>query len=109
MLRFLFNFPYTLIFIFFALISIPLKLKFDKKHQALIINVKSFWWASLSYMKKARAMTFGHTIILGPDIKTTDLNHEFTHVRQFDRWPIIFPILYGYERILKGKQSKYEK
>lgn len=109
MMGFIFNLPYTLIFTAFALISIPTKVKFSKKNYSLIVNVNSFWWA-FAYLRRARAMTFGHLILLSPKIKPTDLAHELIHVKQFDRYPIIFPILYGYQLSLNGsKENKYEK
>lgn len=109
MMDFIFNLPYTLIFIVFALISIPTKVRFNKKNYSLIFNVKSFWW-TFAYLRKARAMTFGHTILLSSKIKSTDLAHEFIHIKQFDEYLIIFPLLYGYQLFLKGeKENKYER
>lgn len=61
------------------------------------------------YMKKARATAFGHVVLLGPNLEDKDLEHELIHVEQFEREPLIHPILYSVERMRKGyRNNKYE-
>lgn len=108
MIGFIINLPYTLLFIFVSLISFPQHITFDKRNYTVIIHVKSFWWV-FGYMKKARAMTFGHTILLGQKLKSTDLAHELIHVKQFNTMPVIFPLFYLFFLIKNGhRNNKYE-
>jgi len=52
-------------------------------------------------MKHARAMTIGHIILLGPKELKNDFEHELIHVKQCEKYPFIFPFLYGYEAMTK--------
>ncbi len=106
---FILNIPYTFIGLFVALISGPIsKIRFTNHPYALIIHVKSFWWAK-GYLRGARAMTIGHTVLLGPDLEKKDLEHELIHVEQYQRVPVIHPFLYYLELIRKGyRNNKYE-
>ena len=61
-------------------------------------------------MRNARAVTVGHIILLSPRIEAGDIEHELIHVKQFDRLPLIFPILYSIELLRKGyRNNKYEE
>lgn len=92
-----------------ALFSLPTNIKFIKKPYAFIFQVKTFWW-TISYMKNARAMTVGHVILLGPKTEPLDLEHELIHVKQYEKMPFIFPVLYYLELFKKGyKNNKYEE
>lgn len=107
MIGFILNIPYTAIGLLLALISRPKDIKFLKS-LAFIVDVKSLWW-TIGYMRGARAVTFGHVVILGPKTEPRDLNHELVHVKQYKDAPIIFPFLYYFELIRKGyKNNKYE-
>ncbi len=109
MLGFILNIPYTIIGLMVSLISIPTKIKINKYPRAIIFNVKSFWW-TIGYMKNARAMTIGHVILLGPNVQDKDLEHELVHVEQYQRIPLIHPILYYIEFIRVGyRKNKYEE
>ena len=60
-------------------------------------------------MKGARAMAIGNTVLLGPTIEDHDLEHELVHVTQYQRMPLIYPILYHVELFRKGyRNNKYE-
>ena len=67
------------------------------------------WWR-FGYLKGARAITLGNIIILGPKIEEFDLGHEITHVYQYLKYPLIFPVLYYVELFKNGyKDNKFEK
>lgn len=60
-------------------------------------------------MKGSRAMTIGHIILLSPKVLKNDLEHEIIHVRQCDKYPVIYPILYLYELLKRGyRQNRFE-
>ncbi len=108
MLGFILNIPYTVIGLIMGLISFPNKIYFKKKPYAFILNIKKFWWA-FGYMKNARAMAIGQVVLLSPSLEANDLEHELIHVRQYERAPIIHPILYLFELKKNGyKNNKYE-
>ncbi len=108
LLVFILNLPLTLIGIVPLVLAVPYEVKLNKNPIAFIFKVKSFWWA-FGFLKYARAMTVGHIILMGPRLLRNDLEHEIIHVKQCDRYPVIFPILYIYERIRKGyRQNRFE-
>lgn len=89
MLTFILNLPYTLIGLVIGIISLPTKVGIKKdSHFVIIVQVKSFWWA-MGFMKGARAMAIGHTILLSPKIEDRDFEHELVHVQQYDKAPLI--------------------
>ncbi len=108
MLGFILNIPWTLIGLILAVISGPSHAGFKKKEKAIILQITKFWWEA-GYLKNARAMAMGHVVLLGPKIEKGDLEHELVHVRQFDRFPLIFPFLYYIELLRKGyRNNMYE-
>ena len=44
----------------------------------------------------AAAVTLGRTIVVHPDARVTErlIRHELAHVRQWQRHPMLFPVLY---------------
>ena len=105
---FILNLPFTLTGIIPVILSGPYHVKLVRNPYAFVFKIKSFWWA-FGFLKKARAITLGHIILLGPRLLKNDLEHEIIHVEQCDRYPVIFPILYLYERIRKGyRQNRFE-
>ena len=98
---FIINLPFTLLAIIPVLLSVPYSIKISKNPIAFILKVKRFWWA-FGYMKHARAMTFGHVILMSPAVLKNDLEHEIIHVKQFDRYPFVFPLLYARELLKNG-------
>ncbi len=108
MLGFILNIPYTLIGLVMILVSVPTQLEFRKNPYAFVLEVKTFWWA-FGYMKNARAMAIGHTVLLGPNLEDKDLEHELIHVEQYERMPLVQPFLYYFELLRKGyRNNKYE-
>jgi len=109
MIAFILNIPYTIIGLMFAIISIPTGIKFRTNPYVFVLNVRRLWW-TVGYMKNARAAAIGHVVILGPNLESNDLAHELIHVEQYQRMPLIQPILYFVELTRKGyRNSKYEK
>ncbi|MBI3619985.1 hypothetical protein HY214_02465 [Candidatus Roizmanbacteria bacterium] len=54
-------------------------------------------------------MTIGHIILMGPKELKNGLMHETIHVRQWERYPVVFPLLYLYELLTKGvRQNRFE-
>lgn len=98
---FLLNLPFTLTGLIPLVLSVPYDVKFIKNQYAFVFKVKKFWWV-FGYLKKSRAMTIGHIILLSPGELKNDLEHEIIHVKQCDRYPVIYPFLYYYELIRKG-------
>ena len=108
MLAFILNFPYSIIGLVLGLISFPFRANFRTNPYVIILHVKKFWWV-FGYMKGARAMTIGHVVLLGQELENNDLEHELIHVEQYERLPLVFPILYYIELIHKGyRDNKYE-
>ena len=108
MTGFILNIPYTLIGLIVGILSIPTGIGFRKKPYAIVMKIRSFWWI-FGYMKNARAMTVGHVVLLSPKIEDRDLEHELVHVQQYERAPLIHPILYYSELFRKGyRNNKYE-
>jgi len=108
-MRIILNLPYTILGLLLALFSLPKNIKINRKPLVFILNVRRLWW-EFGYLKNMRAFAFGNTVVLGPKIKEGDLRHEIIHVKQFIKYPFIFPFLYYKELILKGyKKNKYEK
>jgi hypothetical protein len=87
---------------------VPRRIHLSSKPLAFVINVRSFWWA-FGYLKNARAMAIGHAVLLGQKLEKNDLEHELIHVWQYQRAPLLHPVLYCIELIRKGyKNNKYE-
>lgn len=108
MIGFILNIPYTIVGLAVALMSIPTVVSFRKNPDAFVLKVKKFWWV-FGYLKNVRAMAIGQIVLLGPDIKDKDLEHELVHVEQNQQRPFIQPILYCIELVLKGyRNNKYE-
>ncbi len=109
LLGFILNFPYTVIGLLVFLLSIPETMYFRKNPYAFVCTAKSFWW-TIGYLKQFRAMTIGQVVLLGPEIKDKDLEHELVHVEQNQGAPLIQPLLYSIELLRKGyRNNKYEE
>lgn len=103
------NLPWNLGGLLFGLASFPKKLSLQSG--ALVLGVKSLWWAKvLPNYKSVRAVTIGQMVLIGPNAKPQDLSHELIHVEQVIRSPFIQPVLYVIETLRYGyKYNKYEK
>lgn len=105
---FFLNLPFTLTGVVALVLSGPYHFKFIKNPYALVFRVKSFWWG-FNFLKHVRGLTIGHIILLTPKELKNDLEHEIIHVEQCDRYPVIFPFMYLYERLKKGyRQNRFE-
>ncbi|OGY36579.1 MAG: hypothetical protein A3E36_03235 [Candidatus Andersenbacteria bacterium RIFCSPHIGHO2_12_FULL_45_11b] len=108
MIRLILNLPYSILGSLIALISIPKKISLHKNPGAVIVTVEKLWWR-FGYLKNIRATAVGNLVILGPNIEHKDLEHELIHIEQYQRMPIIQPILYYIELLKNGYQNnKYE-
>ena len=109
MIGFILNIPYSFFGLIVVLLSVPTGITFSKEPYAFIIKVKKLWWL-FGYMKNGRAVAIGHVVILGPHLEDKDLEHELVHIEQYQRAPIIHPILYYLELMRKGyRNNKYEE
>jgi hypothetical protein len=91
-----------------ALVSVPTSVRWHSRPYALVFTVKNFWWAT-GYMKNMRAAALGHVVMMGPNIEDKDLEHELIHVEQYQRMPVVQPLLYYVELFRKGyRNNKYE-
>lgn len=105
-LGFLLNLPWTIIGLFFGVLSIPRSMKFQSN--AIIITVHTFWW-QFWYLKGIRAANIGHVVMLGSKPDPRDLTHELVHVKQYIRYPFVYPFLYYYELFTKGyRNNRFE-
>ena len=57
--------------------------------------------------RPAAAVTLGRTIVFHPDARITRrlLLHELAHVRQWQRRPLVFPLLYILSHLRHGYES----
>ncbi len=105
---FILNLPFTFIGLIVALISIPKAVNLNKSPFVIILKVKRLWWG-IGYLKGVRATAMGNVILLSDKIENKDLEHELVHVEQYQREPLIHPILYWIETLKKGyRNNKYE-
>jgi hypothetical protein len=67
-------------------------------------------WLS-GHARAAAAVTLGRTIIVHPDARLTArlLHHELTHVEQWRRRPLTFPLRYAWQHLRHGyRNNPYE-
>lgn len=105
MIGFILNTPWSVIGLLVGILSVPKSVKWHARPHAIIMIVKSLWWA-VGYMKGARAVAIGQIVLLGPKIEGKDLEHELVHVEQHERTPVIQPLLYFVEVIKNGSSPK---
>ena len=98
------NLPWTLLGIIIAAISFPRSIRTNNRPLALIIKVSSFWWYP---QKGVRGMAMGNIVLLGPNELNRDLEHELVHVEQFEREPLIHPLLGFIDKLKHG--NRYSK
>src|SRR3989344_2808890 len=68
MIGFILNIPWSVMGLLAGIVSVPKTVAWNAKSYAVIMTVKSLWWA-IGYMKGARAMAIGHIVLLGPKIE----------------------------------------
>jgi ASC-1-like (ASCH) protein len=109
LIKFLFNIFYTIIGLFFGVISGVQSVRWHANPWAIVMRVRGLWWM-FGYMRGGRAFALGNVVVLGPNIKSGDLEHELIHVRQYERYPLIFPFLYYTELFRKGyRKNRFEE
>lgn len=103
------NLPWTILCLIGGLLALPSKIIFSR--WVIVLSVKSFWWYTwLPNMNGVRAMAMGNVILLGSNILDKDFEHELVHIKQFQKEPLIHPVLYLIETLRFGyKNNKYEK
>lgn len=106
-ISFVLNLPYTFLGFLTAFLSLPRTIAINRSPFAVVIKVKKLhqviWWK-----KGIRGITIGNMILLG-NIDGKTFEHELVHIKQFEKYPIIFPILYVLELIKNGyRNNKYE-
>lgn len=102
--------PWTIIGLVVVILSFPKRFSLHRNPFSIIADVRSFWWyVWLPGQKGVRAMTIGNVVLLGPRLEKGDLEHELIHVEQYERMPLIFPLLELIEKVKNGNRySKYE-
>jgi len=57
--------------------------------------------------RPAAAVTLGRTIVVHPDARITRrlIQHELAHVRQWQRRPLVFPLLYVLSHLRHGYEA----
>lgn len=101
--------PFTAIGLIPVILSGPYRFTLNRNPYAFIFKVRKLR-GLVTGTKKTRAATIGHTILLGPREMKNDLEHEIIHVKQAERYPIIYPFLSGYELFRHGyRHSRFEK
>jgi hypothetical protein len=104
------NLPYTFVGFLIGLLSVPNNIKMYTNPLAVIVNVRSLWWAAMfPWMRGVRAATIGHVILLSKKTKEFDFEHELVHIKQYQEKPFIHPFLYYWQLCTKGyEKNKYE-
>ena len=109
-LVFILNLPWTVLGLVIGILSIPKNLKFRKVGRAMVINVWRIWPSEIYMQRKVRGLAVGSTILLSRFADELTINHELVHIEQFQKVPLIFPLLYLIELVKRGyKKNKYEK
>lgn len=55
-------------------------------------------------------MVNGNVVQLGPNADEKDLKHELIHIRQYEREPLLHPLLYAIQKRKHGyRKNKYEE
>lgn len=102
------NFPYTLLGIISALVTLSYSVKIHKNPFAIVFRTNHCWWG-IGWYKYMRACTIGNVILLTQKELKNDFEHELVHIRQQERYPFIFWFMYLWETFRKGyKNNKYE-
>lgn len=104
------NLPWSIFGLLIALISLPKNVKLNPKELVLTVKVKWLWLSSLIINRKVRGLTMGNVIMISNASINATFNHEMTHIKQFQKVPLLFPLLYCVEFMKSGyRQDEYEK
>ncbi len=109
MFSFILNLPYTVLGLLLAVVLVPRSIRLYNAPRSIVVRVSNDSFG-LAYMRGWRGMTVGHTVLLNRKEEDKDLEHELIHVRQYSRYPLIFPMLFYIELLRKGyRNNKYEQ
>jgi hypothetical protein len=107
-MRFILNIPWTILGFLSALICLIYKIETDKRG-FIKVFVKRLWITEIFLGRRTYGLVLGNVIILSQYANEQILIHEMIHVKQFEKMPFIFPILYLYENYKNGyEKNKYE-
>ena len=104
--------PVTLFGLVLALIAYWLGASVKQRHGVLEVAGNSRTPLLRAISNKFDAITIGH-VILGRNhgTLTRHRSHEHVHVRQYERWGILFPVLYvlaSFKALLMGKRFYWD-
>jgi hypothetical protein len=104
--------PVTLFGLLFALIAYWLGASVKRRYGVLEVAGNSRTPVLRSISRRFEAITLGH-VILGRNHGTLNRyrNHEHVHVRQYERWGLLFPVLYvlaSFKALLTGKRFYWD-
>jgi hypothetical protein len=102
----------TLFGLLFALIAYWLGASVKRRYGVLEVAGNSRTPVLRSISRRFEAITLGH-VILGRNHGTLNRyrNHEHVHVRQYERWGLLFPVLYvlaSFKALLTGKRFYWD-
>lgn len=110
MASFILNIGWSLLGFVVAIISLPIKIKFEPVAKISVIEVKRLWIGEIFLQRRIRGMAFGRIILLSEAKNEFTFAHELIHVRQYDRMPLIFPFLYCLETARVGyEKNRFEE
>ena len=105
---FILDLPFTIIGLVPVVLSEPYSLTLNKNPYALVFKVRKLR-GLFGVPKKTRAATIGHTILLGPRELKNDFEHEIIHVKQTEKYLVIYQPLYLYETLRHGyRKNRFE-
>jgi hypothetical protein len=112
LLAYLWVLPVTLFGLFFALIAYWLGASVKHRHGVLEVAGNTRTPLLRALANQFDAITVGH-VILGRNHGTLKRwrSHELVHVRQYERWGVLFPVLYvlaSFKSLLEGKRFYWD-
>ncbi|HMS27118.1 MAG TPA: signal peptide prediction [Burkholderiaceae bacterium] len=100
--------PVTVFGMFFALLAYAFGAKMKWRYGVLEVagHTRTHWLNKLT--TRYEAITLGH-VILGRKhgVLKTYRSHEHVHVRQYERWGVLFPLLYVLASLLALLRGKH--
>lgn len=109
-LAFVLNIPWTFVGLLYGLLSLPRRIKLNKNPAVVVVNVKRLWLGEILLGRRIKGTTVGNTVLLSDVADSFTYSHEIAHVAQFEKRPLILPVLYGIETTRRGyRENKYEK
>ena len=109
-IAFILNLPWSFLGLLIGAISLPRSLKLDYKKFVLVIKVRQLWLSGLIIGRKVKGLTMGNVMMLSDASISATYSHEMTHIKQFRKIPLLFPLFYCLEFVKNGyRQDQYEK